>query len=132
MPVQNVYLAPLAIVTRRIYAKVIAPQYEQRWRHITNRCRQIPDAWEIAMNGAGMIAGTLTAQGVPSSEKILAMDSAGMRFRGVTRGDPETGAWRVYPLVMGRRHVLLGQDQKIRFNSEVADGVLPVPWEDQE
>lgn len=126
----EIYHAPIQWAVRRIYQGIIHPRYQQAWKRRAVFIGAVPEAGLIAVYGAGMIEGILTEQGVPSGERVVAMRRDSMTISGMAQADPTTGRWRIYPLVAGRRYVVMGVDAQLRFNAIVADGVLPVPWEE--
>jgi hypothetical protein len=103
----------------------------RRFTYLTPH-RSLPYAGEIAIQGAGKIAGVITAQGAPAENSVMAMSSPGLRRVMGTRSDKTTGRWTIYPLPAQTAYLVTAVHRNGRFNAVVFDRVMPVPWDTEE
>jgi hypothetical protein len=116
----------------RLYSWRASVPSAPRWRYL-RAMTSLPDAEDIQRHWAGMVEGTVSVQGAPARRRVVALESRGLAPKLHTYSDPQTGKFRLYPLVAGpRRYLIVSQDVNVRFNAPVYDGVRPVPWEDSE
>lgn len=126
----NIYAGTFRF-TPRLYSYSRFAFAPQTPRYVTTMRASVPEAPDIMLNGGGMIAGQLTEQGVPSGERVIALEARSLRAIVTANADPQTGEFRLYPLVSGRRYLVMAVDKHSRFNAVVMDGVLPVEWRDE-
>jgi hypothetical protein len=88
------------------------------------------DTYDMAVNGAGMVEGTVTVNGIPARQRVVALSGRGFTPKEAAYSDPATGKFRIYPLAKNHKYLVIAADLRTRFNAVVADGVEPVNWED--
>jgi hypothetical protein len=130
MPVQ-LYSGGAAYSLRSLY-RFLLPQPAQTGKRLLRPLHGVNDVLDIYENGAGMIEGTVTVQGAPGRQRVVALAQRGFAPKKHVYSDAVTGRFRLYPLANATGYTILSRDTKTRFNAVVADGVVPVPWEEEE
>ena len=128
---QQFYQANVVYRISRLYSYA-GPVLPVLPKSLLRTYRRAPFTVEGAINGMGMIEGTVTIQGAPAKSRVVALSGRGLRPYVDVYSDPVTGEFRIYPLPRNSRYVVLTRDARQRFDAVIHDGIEPVDWEEEQ